>query len=159
MLPQLSLVYGWQIAHAWLAGSYAVFWVVLAHIPFVFAYCYLILKGPFQAIGEEYELIAKSFGYSYWQAWWKLRFSLLRPALLSAFAIGFSVSIAQYIPTLMIGAGRVPSITTEAVAIASGNDLNLTSVYMLLQSSLPMLVFFIAILVASQLRGKANASD
>lgn len=159
LLPQLSLVYGWQITHAWFAGSYTVFWVVLSHIPFVFAYCYLILKGPFQAIGEEYELIASSFGYSYWQAWWKIRFSLLRPTLLSAFAIGFSVSIAQYIPTLMIGAGRVPSITTEAVAIASGNDLNLTSVYMLLQSSLPMIVFFIAIFLASRLRGKANAGD
>lgn len=159
ILPQLSLVYGWQITHAWLDGSFSVFWVVLSHIPFVFAYCYLILKGPFQAIGEKYELIANSFGYSYWQAWWRIRFSLLRPTLLSAFAIGFSVSIAQYVPTLMIGAGRVPSITTEAVAIASGNDLNLTSVYILVQSSLPMIVFFIAILLASQLRGKANASD
>jgi len=157
ILPQLSLVYGWQITHAWFAGGYGLSWVVLSHVPFVFAYCYLILKGPFQAIGEKYELIANSFGYSYWQAWWKIRFSLLRPTLLSAFAIGFSVSIAQYIPTLMIGAGRVPSITTEAVAIASGNDLNITSVYMLLQSSLPMMVFFIAILLASQLRGKSNA--
>lgn len=157
LLPQLSVVYGWQLAHTWINGSYSLFWVLVSHIPFVFAYSYLVLKGPFQSLGDEFELVARSFGYSYWQGWWRIRFMLLRPAILSAFAIGFSVSIAQYIPTLMIGAGRFPSITTEAVAIASGRDLNLTSLYMLLQSGLPMLIFIVAILFASRIHGKSHA--
>ncbi len=46
---------------------------------------------------------------------------MLRPALI-AFAVGFSVSIAQYMPTLWLGAGRFPTLTTEAVALSSGGS-------------------------------------
>ena len=103
-------------------------------------------------------MVAASFGYSYWQRWWRIRFTLLRPALLSAFAIAFSVSIAQYITTLMIGAGRVVTITTEAVAIASGNEKNITAVYMLVQAALPFIAFLVASLLAQRLRGSFDAT-
>jgi putative thiamine transport system permease protein len=44
------------------------------------------------------------------------------PALL-AFATGFSVSMAQYMPTLWLGAGRYATLTTEAVALSSGGSV------------------------------------
>ncbi|MGO4890953.1 ABC transporter permease subunit [Flavobacterium sp. W21_SRS_FM6] len=158
LLPQLSMVYGWQIAHTAFSGGYGMSWVVLAHVPFTFAYSYLVLRGPFQSIDRRYELLAASFGFSYWQRWWLIRFRLLSPALLSAFAIAFSVSMAQYISTLMIGAGRVVTITTEAVAIASGNEQGITAVYILVQAVLPFMVFLIASIVAHRLRGSVNVT-
>jgi putative thiamine transport system permease protein len=139
ILPQLSMVLGWQIMHIWSQGGYHSGWIVLAHLPFTFAYAYLVLKGPFQSVEPRYELLAASFGYSAWQSWWLVRFRLLLPAIFTAFAIVFSVSIAQYIPTLMIGAGRVATITTEAVAIASGSQQDLIALYVLLQSMLPFI--------------------
>jgi ABC-type uncharacterized transport system YnjBCD permease subunit len=36
--------------------------------------------------------------------------------------VGFSVSIAQYLPTLWLGAGRIPTLTSEAVALSSGGE-------------------------------------
>jgi putative thiamine transport system permease protein len=158
LLPQLSMVYGWQIAHNGISGDYHSGWIILSHLPFTFAYSYLVLRGPFQSLNRHYELVAASFGYSYWQRWWRIRFTLLRPALLSAFAIAFSVSIAQYITTLMIGAGRVVTITTEAVAIASGNEQNITAVYMLVQAALPFIAFLVASLLAQRLRGSFDAT-
>ncbi|GAB2700401.1 ABC transporter permease subunit [Aliiglaciecola aliphaticivorans] len=158
LLPQLSMVYGWQISHTALNGSYHTGWVVISHLPFTFAYSYLVLRGPFQSLDRHYELVAASFGYSYWQQFWKLRLMLLRPAMLSALAIAFSVSVAQYIPTLMIGAGRVSTITTEAVAIASGNEQSITAVYMLVQASLPFVAFFVASVVSQRLRGSFDVS-
>jgi putative thiamine transport system permease protein len=158
LLPQLSMVYGWQIAHTSVAGSYQSSWIILSHLPFTFAYSYLMLRGPFQSLNRHYELVAASFGYSYWQQWWKVRLVLLRPALLSAWAIAFSVSIAQYISTLMIGAGRVATITTEAVAVASGNEQSITAVYMLVQSALPFMAFLVASLMAQRIRGSFDAA-
>ena len=158
LLPQLSMVYGWQIAHTDMSASYSTAWIVLSHLPFTFAYSYLVLRGPFQSLDRHYELVAASFGYSYWQCWWQVRFMLLRPALLSALAIAFSVSVAQYIPTLMLGAGRVSTITTEAVAIASGNEQSITAVYMLVQAALPFIAFFIASVLAQRLRGSYDAA-
>jgi putative thiamine transport system permease protein len=158
LLPQLSMVYGWQVTHTGLSASYHSAWIVLSHLPFTFAYSYLVLRGPFQSLNRHYELVAASFGLSYWQRWWQVRFMLLRPALLSAMAIAFSVSIAQYIPTLMIGAGRVMTITTEAVAIASGNQQNITAVYMLVQAALPFIAFLVASIVAHRLRGSFDVT-
>jgi len=157
LLPQLSMVYGWQLGHTQISGSYHISWVIISHLPFTFAYSYLVLRGPFQSVDKHYELVAASLGYSYWQRWWKIRFNLLRPALLSALAIAFSVSVAQYIPTLMIGAGRIATITTEAVAIASGNEQGITATYMLMQASLPFVVFLLASILAFRLRGSFDA--
>jgi putative thiamine transport system permease protein len=159
ILPQLSMVLGWQIVHIWLQGGYHSGWIVLSHLPFTFAYAYLVLKGPFQTIQPGYEIIASSFGYSPWQSWWLVRFRLLLPAVFTAFAIAFSVSIAQYIPTLMIGAGRVTTITTEAVAIGTGSQQNLIALYVLLQSFLPFMAFFIAALLARRFRGSMGGDS
>lgn len=62
---------------------------------------------------------------------------LLRP-LLTAAAIGFAVSVAQYLPTLFMGAGRVATLTTEAVTLSSGSDRRVTGVYAVLQAVLPL---------------------
>ncbi|MGS2721136.1 ABC transporter permease [Paraglaciecola aestuariivivens] len=162
ILPQLSMVMGWQVLHLNLQGQYHMGWVVCAHVPFTFAYAYLVLKGPFLSINPGYEWVAASFGYNKWQTCLHVRLSLLLPALTRAFAIVFSVSIAQYIPTLLIGAGRVSTITTESVAIATGSQQDLIAIYMLMQASLPFLVFFIATLFAWKLRasdGEANVRN
>jgi putative thiamine transport system permease protein len=153
ILPQLSMVLGWQIMHIWSQGGYHSGWIVLSHLPFTFAYAYLVLKGPFQNVEPRYELLSASFGYSSWQSWWQVRFRLLLPAIFTAFAIAFSVSVAQYIPTLMIGAGRVTTITTEAVAIGTGSQQDLIALYVLLQSILPFMAFFVAALLARRFRG------
>lgn len=159
ILPQLSMVLGWQVMHIWAQGGYHSGWIVLSHLPFTFAYAYLVLKGPFQNIEPRYELLAASFGYSAWQSWWQVRFRLLLPAVFTAFAIAFSVSIAQYIPTLMLGAGRVTTITTEAVAIGTGSQQNLIALYVLLQSILPFMAFFLAALLARKFRGSMGGSS
>ncbi|WP_339720606.1 ABC transporter permease [uncultured Paraglaciecola sp.] len=156
ILPQLSMVLGWQVVHIWSQGSYHSGWIVLSHLPFTFAYAYLVLKGPFQNVDVRFELLAASFGYSVWESWWLVRFRLLLPAVFTAFAIAFSVSIAQYIPTLMIGAGRVTTITTEAVAIGTGSQQDLIALYVLLQSLLPFMAFFIAALLARRFRGSVE---
>lgn len=158
LLPQLSMVYGWQIAHNAISASYHSAWIILSHLPFTFAYSYLVMRGPFQSLNRHYEMVAASFGYSYWQQWWFIRFALLRPALLSALAIAFSVSIAQYISTLMIGAGRVATITTEAVAIAAGNEPAITAVYMLVQATLPFMAFLVASMLAQRIRGSFDVT-
>ena len=159
ILPQLSMVLGWQIMHIWSQGGYHSGWIVLSHLPFTFAYAYLVLKGPFQNVEPGYELLAASFGYSSWQSWWQVRFRLLLPAIFTAFAIAFSVSIAQYIPTLMIGAGRVTTITTEAVAIGTGSQQDLIALYVLLQSILPFIAFFVAALLARRFRGSVGGNS
>jgi putative thiamine transport system permease protein len=71
---------------------------------------------------------------------------LLRPILIAA-AVGFSVSVAQYLPTLFAGAGRLPTLTTEAVGLAAGADRRVIGVYAFAQAALPLVGFALALIL------------
>ena len=52
---------------------------------------------------------------------------LLRPLLVAA-AVGFAVSVAQYLPTLFVGGGRFATLTTEALGLRAGGDRRMVGV-------------------------------
>ena len=58
-----------------------------------------------------------------------------------------SVSVGQYLPTVLIGAGRLTTVTTEAVALASGGNRRVIGVWAFVQMTLPFLGFLVATLV------------
>jgi putative thiamine transport system permease protein len=74
----------------------------------------------------------------------RVKWPLLRSALAASVAIGFAVSVAQYLPTLYVGAGRFATVTTEAVNLAAGGQRSLTAALAWLQWLLPVLVFALA---------------
>jgi putative thiamine transport system permease protein len=61
--------------------------------------------------------------------------------------VGFAVSVAQYLPTLYVGAGRFATVTTEAVTLAAGAQRSLMSAYAALQMLLPIAAFALAALL------------
>lgn len=152
LLPQLTLVIGWQlgIAELGLSNSSVSYWgqVILTHCIFALPYAYLTLRGHYLAFDQRYMQVALSFGKRPLVAWWRVKLPVLLTPILFSAAIAFAVSVAQYVPTLLLGAGRVSTITTEAVALASGGDRPLTSLYALMQALLPMLMFAVVLLLA-----------
>ncbi|MCB1706962.1 MAG: hypothetical protein KDI17_19030, partial [Halioglobus sp.] len=60
-------------------------------------------------------------------------------------------------PTVLIGAGRWPTLTTEAVALASGGDRRVIGVYAFLQMFLPFAGFAIAALVPAAMFANRRA--
>jgi putative thiamine transport system permease protein len=71
---------------------------------------------------------------------------LLRPVL-TAVAVGLSVSVGQYLPTLLIGGGRVATLTTEAVALTSGGDRRAIAVWGLMQTGAALVPFALALII------------
>jgi putative thiamine transport system permease protein len=65
--------------------------------------------------------------------------------VLTAFAVGFAVSVGQYLPTLLVGGGRMPTLTTEAVALASGGDRRAIGVWSLAQTAAALVPFALAL--------------
>ena len=147
LAPQLSLLFGIQLATLYIANHYYYFWVIWAHIFFAFPYCYLALDGPWRSYDNRLDNVALSLGMSPLRVWWKIKCAILLPAIAIAWAVAISVSLAQYLPTLMLGAGRITTLTTEAVALASGQDRRISAIYALLQSLLPFLFFIFAIII------------
>ncbi|MCB8837258.1 ABC transporter permease [Aurantimonas sp. VKM B-3413] len=147
IVPQVAFVFGLQvlILAAGLTPSLSL--LVATHLVFVAPYVALALADPWFALDPRYEQVAVSLGRSRLSAFWRVRLPLLIAPVLTAAAIGFAVSVGQYLPTVLIGAGRLPTITTEAVALASGGNRRVIGAYALLQTLLPFVAFALAGLV------------
>lgn len=122
-LPALPLVFGQYTLALWLGvdGQYsAVLW---SHLLWVLPWMLLVLQPAWRRLDPRLILIARTLGWSRGKIFCIVKCPLLvRPALI-AFATGFSVSVAQYLPTLWVGAGRFATLTTEAVALSSGGSV------------------------------------
>lgn len=151
LVPQISFLFGVQhlLVLADIDGSWLA--VVWSHLLFVLPYVALSLSDPYRALDARYARTAQCLGASPLRVFFRIRFPmLLRPVLVAA-AVGFSVSVAQYLPTLFAGAGRFATLTTEAVTLSSGGDRRVTGLYAVLQASLPLIGFALALTIPAWL--------
>lgn len=147
LVPQVAFLFGLQVLflQAGLDGSW---WAVaVSHLVFVLPYVILSLSGPWAALDPRYRQLALSLGASEAKVFWRIRLPLMLPALATAVALGLAVSVSQYLPTLLVGGGRVVTVTTEAVALASGGSRPLIAVHALAQILLPFVGFAAAALL------------
>ncbi len=144
LVPQIGFLFGLQlllVSGGWDASLGA---LVLVHMVFVLPYVFLSLTAPWRAFDRRYEAIAIGLGASPSRVFWAIRLPMMLRAVLVATAVGFAVSVGQYLPTLLVGAGRFPTITTEAVALGAGGNRRVIGVYAFLQLALPFLAFAVA---------------
>ncbi len=152
IVPQITFVFGLQLLFIYSGGGeYRLIALVLVHLVFVLPYVFLSLADHWRALDRRYEIIATALGRSRISVLLSIRLPMLIRPILTALAVGFAVSVGQYLPTLLIGEGRLSTITTEAVALASGNNRRVIGVYALLQTILPFLAFALAALIPAAL--------
>ncbi len=140
-VPQVSFLLGMQISLSSikLDGNWlALLW---AHVIFILPYIWLILMPAKHALDRRLDSIAATLGASPWQRFWQLHIPLMAYPLGTAFFIGVSVSIALYLPTLFVGAGRINTITVEAVTLAAGGSRGPAGVATILQIAIPLVTF------------------
>lgn len=147
LVPQISFLFGLQVVFTLMNidGTWGA--VVWSHLIFVLPYTFLVLSDPYRALDFRYARSASSLGASPLRLFWRIRAPLLLGAIAISFAVGFSVSVAQYLATLFPGVGRFPTLTTEAVIAVSGGDRRITAVFGLTQLILPLLVFAVAMMI------------
>jgi len=134
-LHLLSLAWGWDLT---LRG------VWLAHTLMVLPYTLVALTPAYHGFDVRYAHLCASLGQPHWRFLVRVKWPMLKAALVSAFAVGFAVSVAQYLPTLYVGGGRISTVTTEAVALAAGGQRSLAAAHASLQWLLPAVVFALA---------------
>lgn len=134
-LHRLSLAWGVDASAAglWLAHT-------LAALPYVL----IGLQGPYLGMDPRLRHISATLGHSHAVFLLRVKWPLLRGPLAAAWAIGFAVSVAQYLPTLYVGAGRFATLTTEAMTVAAGGQRSLGAAYAWLLWLLPAIGFALA---------------
>ncbi len=147
IVPQIAFLTGLQTLAIFTGIDGNRMAVIAVHIIFVLPYVFLSLADPFRAWDARYGHVARALGAGCDGVLWRVRLPMLLRPILTAAAVGFAVSIGQYLPTLLAGAGRVQTLTTEAVALASGGDRRVISVYALSQTALALLPFAFALFI------------
>lgn len=145
LLPQIAFLQG--VAEGFVrlglpAGRGAVIW---AEVLFVFPYVMIALAGPWRAMDAQQIASAASLGAGPARRFWRVKLALMLRPLLTAAALGFAVACAQFLAVLLPGAGRVQTLATEAVALASGADRRLAALYGLVLAALPLLAYALAL--------------
>jgi putative thiamine transport system permease protein len=146
-----SLALQWRLEGQWLG-------LLLAHTAMVLPYVLLALSPAYLGFDPRAAQLSDSLGHGRAAFLWRVKWPLLRRSLSASAAVGFAVSITQYLPTLYIGAGRFATVTTEAVTLASGAQRSLTSAYAGLQFLLPALAFGLAAWVGRPRRFRTIAA-
>ena len=145
IMPQVAFLPGLQVMALHLGAKGSAATVAAAHLIFVLPYVWLSLAPAFRGWDGRIGLTAAAMGTKPARIFWQLRLPMLLAPVLTALAVGVAVSVGQYLPTLMLGGGRVETLTTEAVALSSGGDRRLIGATALLQMALPALGFALAL--------------
>lgn len=152
VVPQIAFLLGLQafMLAAGIDGGRT--GVIFAHVVFVFPYVFLSFADPYRSWDTRYGMVARALGAGPNRVFWAVRLPMLAVPALTALAVGFAVSVGLYLPTLLIGAGRVATLTSEAVALASGGDRRLIGVVALAQTGAAFVAFAAAAAVPMAIR-------
>ncbi|TFH86331.1 ABC transporter permease subunit [Billgrantia azerbaijanica] len=145
IVPQIAFLFGLVILLESLGLRARLALVIFGHLLFVLPYVFLSLSEAYRRFDPRWSQLALTLGSSRNGAFWRVRLPMLLAPVLTAAAVGLAVSIGQYLPTQLLGAGRIATVTTEAVALAAGANRRVIGVWALVQASLPLLGFVIAI--------------
>jgi putative thiamine transport system permease protein len=144
LIPQIAFLFGVQVlfVRARIDGTWVA--VIAMHVIFVLPYLFLALADPWRALDPRYARSAVALGASPRRVFARVKLPLLLRPILIAAAVAFAVSVGQYLPTLFAGGGRIATLTTDAVTLASGADRRIVGVYAALQAALPLIAFLLA---------------
>jgi putative thiamine transport system permease protein len=153
LVPQVAFLFGTQVLAIQVGIDATWLALVWSHLLFVLPYVFLTLGDSYRALDERYARTALCLGARPNRVFWQVKLPMLLRPVLFALAVGFAVSVTQYLPTLFAGGGRFVTLTTEAVGLAAGGDRRVIGVYAFLQALLPLLGFAAALALPQLLLG------
>ncbi|MGE5667113.1 MAG: ABC transporter permease [Betaproteobacteria bacterium] len=140
LVPQIAFLFGIRIllAGTRLDGTWVA--AIATHSIVVVPCLMLAVVGPWRARDRRYARSARSLGVAPRRVLLRIKLPLLAGPLLAACAVAVAASVDQYLPSVFAGSRGVTTLTTRAVALASGADRHATGVYATLQWLVPLLL-------------------
>lgn len=151
LVPQIAFLFGIQTAAVLLQVEGTLASMVGIHLVFVLPYIFLTLSNVYRNFDPRYMQVAIAVSGAPVRSFFQVKLPMLAKPVAFAMATGFAVSVAQYLPTMYLGAGRFMTITTETVSLSGGSDRRILAVYALCQFLLPVLVYGVAIFLPAWL--------
>jgi len=145
LIPQITLLFGWQAAALLIRADGQWLTVAYAHWVYALPYVVLILAVAWREFDSNWHSAAAVLGAGYWSILFRVRLPLMIKPVAQAAAVALAVSVAQYLPTLLLGAGRHQTLSIELVTSFGGVDRRIIATLAALQSLLPLAAFVAAL--------------
>ena len=145
LIPQVTLLFGWQALALLIRADGQWLTVAYAHWVYTLPYVVLILAVAWREFDPGWNNAAAVLGACYWRILFRIRLPLLIKPVSQAAAVALAVSVAQYLPTLLLGAGRHQTLAIELVTSFGGVDRRVIATLAALQSLLPLVAFIAAL--------------
>lgn len=143
LVPATVFAMGIHVVFLKMSLADTVLGVIIVHVLYALPYSINIMKNITQALGERMEVQANVLGASPSQAFIHVSMPLLMPGILASLTMSYTTSIAQYFTTLLIGGGKVKTISTIMVPFISKGDRTLASAYALIFILSTLMVFLL----------------
>jgi putative spermidine/putrescine transport system permease protein len=143
LVPGTVFAMGIQITLIRLGLSDTIAGVILVHLVTALPYSITILTDITREVGIKLEEQAMVLGAAPMRAFFSATFPSLLPGILSSMSMAFILSYSQYFTTLMVGGGKIKTISLVLVPYIQSGDRALASVYATVFVGSALLVFFL----------------
>ena len=144
LIPQISFLIGIQSFLIPLNFSNFLLPLIIVELFYVIPYTFIILAPAFRAISKDFLKVASSLGKNRFERLIFVKIPMIMPTFLLSIAIGMLVSFALYAPVYFIGAGRVTTLTVEALNLSlsgSKKDLGVATIFQII---IPIIILLLA---------------
>ena len=129
IVPSVAVITGIHISMIKLGLTGTFLGVALVQTLFALPYAIRIMINVFEITGNQLEQQASVLGAGAVMVFRRVTLPRIMPGILSAGALSFTVSIAQYITTFMIGGGKIITVTMLIVPYMQSGQHHIAAVY------------------------------
>ncbi|MBU2979778.1 ABC transporter permease [Alteromonas sp. C1M14] len=144
LVPGVAFLFGLVWFQQMYFSSLTWLHLFVSHLIYVLPYVFISLAIAYRRIDPRYIKVAYGLGKTPLTVFFAVKLPMLVTPIAVAFALGLAISFSQYLPTLLSAGGNIATVTTEAVAAASGSSRRLSAVYVVVQIIMPLCGFILA---------------
>ena len=143
LVPSTVFAMGIHVVFIKMSLSDTIFGVIIVHLIYTLPYSVNIMKDLTESIGEKMEIQANVLGASPIKSMLYITLPLLMPGIMTSMIMAYIISFSQYFITLLIGGGKIKTLSMIMVPFISKGDRTLGSTYALLFVFSALFVFAI----------------
>ena len=139
-IPQISFLIGLQSFIILFNFDSFLIPLIIIQLFYVIPYSFIILAPSLREIKKDIIRVAASLGKNRFHRLVQIKLPIIMSSFLTSFAIGMLVSFSLYVPVYFIGAGRVTTLTVEALNLALSGSRQDLGVATFFQIIIPILI-------------------
>lgn len=129
LISPVAIGLGVQIFFIKIGIANSIIGVIIIHLIPCLPYSIRILTDVFEAVGEAYELQARTLGADKFKTFIYITLPMMSPGLITSGTLVFIVSMSQYFLTFIIGGGKVITFTMLMFPFIQSGDRMIASIY------------------------------